>query len=368
MDKHMGARMPTRLKAWWTTFRFRHIVLELLVSMCLAFLVWLYTHSRARSSIDHAQIPVQIQLAASQRDQYALEVQGQARLSVSFSGPSSRLRELRRKLQRGGVQVTATLAVPDEKQNEATVTQVVQVNSSEVPVPPGVVAELAEEGSGIQVTLHKLAERTLPVRLDYAGDARVSQVQIDPPVVRVRGPKAVLERAAFIHTQPYSLPVSQEQNTSGDGTLRDQVALVNELEGRLVQADPGTVQFRCQVVPKHKLHELKEVPVHFLCPVNFPWRPRFPGDKQTHVTLRLIGPASEETPNVLAFVDLTSGNYARGRNLEPLRLQLPKDFQLVHTTPLINFYLEELERPAVTRERTPDPATPRGGTGPIVNP
>jgi hypothetical protein len=360
--------MLTRLKAWWTAFRFRHIVLELLVSMCLAFLVWLYTHSRARTSIDHAQIPVQIQLAASQRDQYALELQGQPRLGVSFTGPSSRLRELRRKLHRGGVLVTATLYVPEDKQNEAVVTQTVQVSSSEVPVPPGVTAELAEEGLGIAVTLHKLTERTLPVRLDYAGDARVSQVQIDPAVVRVRGPKAILERAAFILTQPYSLPVSQEQSASGDASLRDQVALVNELEGRPVQAEPGVVQFRCQVVPKHKIYEMKEIPVHFLCPIHFPWRPRFAGEKQSKVALRLLGPASEETPNVLAFVDLTSGTFARGRNLEPLRLQLPKDFQMVHTTPLINFYLEDPERPAATSKKADPGTTPRGGTGTIGNP
>lgn len=363
--------MATRLKAWWTTFRFRHIVLELLVSLCLAFLVWLYTHSRARSSIDHAQIPVLIQLAAGQRDHYALEVPGQPRLSVSFNGLSSRLRELRRKLLRGGVQVTATLYVPEDKQGDATVTMTVRVHSSDVPVPPGVTAELAEEGLGIPVTLHRLTERTLPVRLDYAGDARVSQVQIEPAVVRVRGPKAILERAAFIHTQPYSLPVSQEQNPSGDATLRDQVALVNDLEGRQVQADPPVVQFRCSVVPKQKIYELKDVPVHFLCPVSFPWRARFAGEKQSRVALRLIGPASEETPNVLAFVDLTSGTFARGRNLEPLRLQLPKDFQLVHTTPLIAFYLEEPERPAQTTEAVDkgEPgAIPRGAAGTIANP
>src|SRR4051794_37576810 len=101
--------MLTQVRAWWTMYRFRHIVLELLVSLCLAFLVWLYTHSRARITLDHVQIPVQIQLAAAQRELYALEVQGQTRLTVSFSGPTSRIRELRRKLQRGGVQVAVTL-------------------------------------------------------------------------------------------------------------------------------------------------------------------------------------------------------------------------------------------------------------------
>jgi hypothetical protein len=360
--------MHMRIKSWWMAFRFRHIVLELLVSMCLAFLVWLYTHSRARTSIDHAQIPVQIQLAASQRDQYALEVQGQARLSVSFTGATSRLRELRRKLQRGGVQVTTTILVPEEKQHEATVTQTVPLSSSDIPVPPGVTAELLEESTGITVTLHRLAERILPVRLDYAGEARVAQLQIEPATVKVRGPKAVLERAAFVQTQPYSLPVTQEQNSSGDANLRDQVALVNEMDGRAIQTDPPLVQFRCQVTPKHKIYELKEVPVHFLCPVNFPWRAKFAGDKQSKVALRLIGPASEETPTVLAFVDLTTGTFARGRNLEPLRLQLPKDFQPVQTTPLIAFTLDELDPTADSVRKKDLSEPPRGGAGLIGNP
>jgi hypothetical protein len=350
-------------------FRFRHIVLELLVSLCLAFLVWLYTHSRARSSIEHVQIPVQIQLVASQRDQYALDIQGQPRVSVSFTGPSSRLRELRRKLQRGGIFVAATLNVPEEKQNEATVAQTVQIHSPDVPVLPGVTAELAEEGVSIPVKLHRLAERNLPVRLDYAGEARVNLVVIDPPVVRVRGPKAIVERAAFLLTQPYAVPTSQEQVPGGDVSLRDQVALVNELEGRSIQADPPTVQFRCQVVPKHKIFELKDVAVHFLCPANFPWRPRFLGDKQNTVTLRLIGPATEETPTALVFLDLTNSTYARGRNLEAVRVQLPKDFQLVHTPPLLAFFLDEPERPTATGAPvSKQDAGPQGGSGALGNP
>jgi hypothetical protein len=337
--------MPTRLKAWWTTFRFRHIVLELLVSVCLALLVWLYTHSRARSFIDHVAIPVQIQLAANQRELYALELQRQPRISVSFSGPSSRLRELRRKLQRGGVIVPTTIQVPEEKLDEASIAHTVRVHSTDVPVPPGVTAELAEEGVGIPVTLHRLAERTLPVRLDYAGEARVAQLVVEPAVVKVRGPKAVVERAAFVSTQPYAVPTNQEQSPSGDVVLRDQAALVNSVDGRTIQTEPATVQFRCQLIPKHKIYELKDVPIHFLCPVNFPWRPRFLQEKQATVTLRLIGPASEEQPTVLAFIDLTSATFARGRNLEAVRVQLPKDFQLVHTPPLIPFHLEEAERP-----------------------
>ena len=62
----------------------------------------------------------------------------------------------------------------------------------------------------------------------------------------------------------------------------------------------------------------------------------------------------ETPPPVLAFVDLTLGNFSRGRNLEPVRLQLPRDFQLVqNTAPLLAFTLEEPDRPTTTTLKAP---------------
>jgi hypothetical protein len=98
-----------------------------------------------------------------------------------------------------------------------------------------------------------------------------------------------------------------------------------------------------------------DVPVHFLCPPNYPFRPRFAPDQPGKVTLRIQGPAGEETPPVLAFVDLTGGTFGRGRNLEPVRLQLPKEFQLAQETPpLVSFMLEPAERPATVSRGAAD--------------
>src|SRR5438034_3530301 len=121
--------MPMRpwFQAWWTSFRFRNIVLEMLIAVSLAFLIWLYTHSRSQNSVDHVQIPVQIQLAPSQRDQYILETPGPQKIDVSFSGPSMRVRELRRKIQRGVVQASLTLTVPEERLNESTFSEILRV-------------------------------------------------------------------------------------------------------------------------------------------------------------------------------------------------------------------------------------------------
>ena len=352
--------MLSKIKARWTNLRSRHVVLELLVSACLAFLVWLYTYSRAQHTMDHVHIPVQIVLPVAQRDQYVLEVQGQPRVTVSFSGPNSRLRELRKKIQRGGVQATVNLKVAEEKLNEAMFCEIVRVRPADIHVPAGVMPEVLEEGNNFTVTFHRLVERTLPVRLDYAGEARVSQIKVEPATVRVRGPKSVLDRTAFVPTQPYALPLSPDGGGPQDALLKDQVTLVTEVEGRPVQASPNVVQFRARVEPRQKIYELTDVPVHFLSPAGFPWKARFLNEFGGKVSLRVLGPASEEAPPVTAYVDLSAGSYARGRNLEPLRVQLPKDFQLVQpATPLIAFYLEELvDRPTATttsQQRMTDP-------------
>src|SRR5205823_91027 len=140
--------------------------------------------------------------------------------------------------------------------------------------------------------------------------------------------------------------------SASDPQTREQVDLVTELEGRPIQTSPRNVQFRCKVAPKQKLYELTDVPVHFLCPVGFGLRPRFVDDRPAKVSLQLLGPAGDEPPPVLAFVDLTLGNLGRGRNLEPVRVQLPRDFQLMqNSTPLIAFTLDEPDRAAATTQK-----------------
>ena len=48
------------------------------------------------------------------------------------------------------------------------------------------------------------------------------------------------------------------------------------------------------------------MPVHFLCPVNFALRPQFVGNERDgRITVHLAGPAGEEPPAVVAFIDLT---------------------------------------------------------------
>lgn len=327
-----------------TGVRFRHCLLEMLIALSLAFLVWLYTHSRGRDTIDMVSIPVQVTLAPGTAGKYDLVLDGPSRVTVSFSGPQSRLTELRRLLQRGAVQASLSVSVPEQRQKEPVYRETLEVQAAEIPVPAGVVAVVTEGLNQIPVTLYRLAERQLPVRLEYAGEPRVSQVKLEPATVLVRGPKVILDRARAVPTQPYSPPASWEGASPPDAVVRGQAALVGELEGRPVQVIPPTVSVRLRLHPRQKVYELNDVPVHFLCPPEFPWHARFAAEQPARVKLKVTGPAADEPPPVHAYVDLTHGHYARGRNSAPLQLQLPRDFQLAQDAPpRVLFHLEPLE-------------------------
>lgn len=334
-------------KAWWTTFRFRYVLLEMLVALALAFLIWLYAHSRAQDSIDRVPIPVQLQLAAPQRDQFLIDAGGAPTVSVSFSGPSSRIRDLRHKLQRGLIQASATLTIADERLGETTFSETVRIDASQIAVPPGVVVDVADDGCTIAVTVQRISERQLPVKFDSTGDVRITQLKLEPATVLVRGPKHILDRTHAIQTQPYAFTVPAP--ATSDNLVRGQAALLAELEGRGITATPRLISFRCKVQPRQRIYDLTDIPVGFMCPPEFPWRTRFLAPKGGKVRLRLLGPAGEVEPPVRAYLDLTGAQLFRGRNLEPVRLQLPKDFTLVESAPaVIPFYLEELERPQPT--------------------
>jgi hypothetical protein len=349
--QQMGVVMFARMKNTWTFFRSRQIVLELLVSVCLACLVWLYIHNRAYNSIDRVSVPVHVELASHQRAQFVLEIPESRTVLASFTGPHSRIREFRRKVQRGMLSANLTFTVPENKKTEAVFNELLHVDEEAIAVPIGVKVEIAQDG--IPITVHRLTERSLPVKLECTGDVRVSQIKIEPASVLVRGPKTVLDRASFLPAQPYAVPISGEMRATGEAIVRDHVRLVTELGGRPIQTNPGSVQFCLKAEPKRKLYKLVDVPIHFLFPKDSVWKARFADDKESKVTLKLIGPATEQTPPVLAFVDLTSGNLARGRNLEPLRLQLPKDFRLAAAaTPLVTFYLDEVDRPGAASGKT----------------
>ncbi len=305
-----------------------------LVALSLAVLVWLYARSRDQEMLDNVPIPVQITLAPGQADHYDLELTGPAQILASFTGPPSRIRELRTWLRRGEMRVQVSLAVPEDRQNEGRYLDTVRIDAADLHPPPGVRALLVEERNRIPVTLRRLVERRLPVRLDHASEERVGQVTLDPAVVLVRGPEEILDRVRAIPTQPFSLPLHNEAASLKEVQTASLVPLVQELEGRPIRSTPSAVAVHLTLKPRQRVYELRDVPVQFLCPANFALRPRWQNERAGKICLRLTGPATEELPAVAAYIDLTAGKFEPGQYAdEPLRLQLPKDFQLAQNPP-----------------------------------
>jgi hypothetical protein len=157
--------------------------------------------------------------------------------------------------------------------------------------------------------------------------------------VLVRGPKSVLDRAQSISTLPFEFTTPTDDEAKEPS--KESVGMVGELGGRPVQVTPLQVDFRAKVQPRKRVREVVDVPIRFAIPDRYPWQPRFEGNAGK-LNLRVIGPTGEESPRIRAYIDLDQPAYVRGRNDGPVRIELPKEFELVeHRTPMATFYLDE---------------------------
>jgi hypothetical protein len=308
-------------------------VLSMLVALSLALLVWMYARSRDQETLDNVAVPVQVVVTAGQAHNYGLEVNGPSRVLVSFTGAPGRIRELQGLLQHNELQIGMTVTVPEEHLRDSRYSETLVVDSTDVHTPPGVAAVLVEDRDRISVTLRRLVERRLPVRFESISEEPIGPVIIEPPTVLVRGPQEILDRVGSIPTQPSELP-SRPASGSAQVAAVARVALVGELESRPIQATPARVTVRLPGQPR-KVYVLTDLPIRFLCPADFPLRPRFPDERSARLTLRVQGPAQEEPPRAFVYVDLTQGRFLAGANHEPVQVQLPRDFQLAQDPPRV---------------------------------
>lgn len=323
-----------------------------LIAVGLAFLVWMYTRSRDLEIIDNVEIPLEVAVAPAQAELFDLEVQGPTLVPVSFTGLPSRMRELRQMLQRGELRLQQTITVPEEHLADSRFTEAIRIDPTSLNLPPGVRAVVPENRGRIHVILRRLIERRLPVRLETAAPDRLENVILEPGEVLVRGPKEVLQNAEYIPTQFYT-PAARTQGT--EPVVQDTptiLPLVREMAGRPIRTTPGEVALRYTLRPKQRIYEIANVPVGFLCPANFRYRAEFTSDREGRVTLRVQGPAGQDRPSVVAFVDLTRREFGPGLHAEePIQVQLPPGFQLAQETPRLSAFRLVAVEPS---PRTPD--------------
>ncbi len=311
-------------------------LLSIVVSVLLAFLVWLYARSRDQDTLDNVPIPVKITLAPGQAEHYDLEVLGPTpvpQIPVSFTGPPSRIREVRARLQNGDLRAAVTLTIPESHLEDSKYSESVGVFARHIHAPPGVKPTVVEGQNRIPVNLYRVVERRLKVRPEYTGEARLTNVSVDPPVIVVRGPREVLDKLTAFPIQGFTVPEAEEPAAEPRTITTKPISLPDKLEGRPVVTSPATVTARFTVQPRQKLYQLDDLPVQFLCPPDFPLRPLFDGERAGKMTLRLAGPPSEEPPVVVAYVDLSGRRWEPGLYDEPVKLHIPKDYRLLDEAP-----------------------------------
>jgi hypothetical protein len=332
-----------------------------IIALGLAVLVWLYTRSRDQEVLDN-YVEIDLQVDPAQADSYELEIKGPSekgsrpQVRVSFAGPPSRIRELRAKLNKGQVRLRRAISVPKEMLGEKSYADEVRLHASEIPVPSGVQAVIAENQNRIDVVLWRLVQKDLRVVLKHDAPLdRIEHVIVDPSMVRVRGRQAVLDRVDVIPTEQYSISPTLGATTPYVTDAPVLVPLAKTLEGRPIQPAAEQVAVRFRLRPQQKEHNV-DVPVHFLCPANFPYRPLFTHERDSKITLKVRGPLQERLA-VTAYVDLAGQKFGVGLHAsEPIRVQLPPGFELVQEPPkLSSFRLVPAETPIKPAETAYSP-------------
>ncbi len=321
------------------------------IALGLGFLVWIYIRSRDQEQYEH-DIPLTVQIANNQADQFALEREETYNVPISFAGPPSRIREVRNLVRQGVLKLQQIITIPDEKAQDNRLANMqipLRVDLVGLSLPTGVQAVIPEFKSRLQVGIRRIIQKRMPVRLQFSSEQALDRIIIEPNTVLVRGPKEVLDLENSIQTQLY-IPRNDLKSDQGDQFVNPfTLGLVNKMGGLPIKTDPSTVRVSLVIKSPQKVHELKDVPVNFLCPHNFPYRPRFTTEQSGTITLRVRGPNTEVKPVVLAYVNLTTRKFQPGLHAEePIHVELPPGFELAQDPPRVSsFQLDPIDLPNI---------------------
>src|SRR5207248_8311509 len=122
--------------------------------------------------------------------------------------------------------VTAVANIPPDWRGEGRILDTVRVATADLRPPPGVRAQVAEGLNRFPVTLRRIVERRLPVRVDHGLHDRLLHCQAEPDTVLVRGPQDVLDRASAVPTRPFIPPADETGSTLREVVVRGTAHLV----------------------------------------------------------------------------------------------------------------------------------------------
>jgi hypothetical protein len=321
-----------------------------IIALGLAFLVWVYLRSRDQE-VQSYPIPIEISLDPQQLDRYSFDGKPENQtVRVKFYGLPSRLRELKDQVESRSIVLRHMVKVPvvvDQRQDN-DYQEVIQFDGSSMTLPLGVHADINPVEGRLQVKLRRMMERTVDLQHNVSTGSPqylVDNVRLEPSTVKIIGPKSVLEQMNLLVLDSWQ-PRLPNGLTMTEEDVRGFVNLPTKIKQESIKTVPERVEISARLKPALKEYELSDVPISFLCPPNFPYRPVFTSDRLGYIAkLKVRGPMNR-TPEVKAYVDLTtkqSQNLKTGLYAdEAIMLDLPEGFYLAQPQPKLSTYRLEL--------------------------
>jgi hypothetical protein len=307
-----------------------------IIALGLAFLVWLYVRSTSQEVMER-NVTVVFKMSPQQRELYDI-LEPTMEIPVSFTGPGSRIRELRAMFFRHEVTITRTITVPESHLQADRFTYSDSFAESQINVPPGIRVDIPPNRRAFQVQLKRMIRKPLKVRPRFAleDEERVANIVVHPAEVEVRGPQEVLAREEYLNTAlirpPENVPEKDEPHEKFV-PLSERFVTERFGEVRITREPPG-VNVTFTLKAAQRIHEVQDVPVQFQIPAGFPYTPKFISDRAGTITLKVKGPAQKPT-DIRAFVDLTKKHYEKGVVPdEPIQVVLPPGYELAEPKPL----------------------------------
>lgn len=328
---------------------FDRYVITPIIALGLAFLVWVYLRSRDQE-VQTYPLPLEISVAVQQADHYVFETKPTDKVRVKFFGLPSRLREVKNMVEQDELKLRRVIRVPleIEQLNQSEYQEAVQLDTSSlVNLPLGVHAEIATADGRIGIKLKRMIEKTMQLRLLPApgnDHYELDPPRLEPATVKVIGPQDLLENQTQILLeawQPKRLPLGTNFTPED---ISETLKIPDKIKNTSVTVIPEFVQVRTRLKPALHVYELNDVPVFFLCPAKFPYRPVFSLEQHGILKqLKVRGPLNK-TPEVRAYVDLTKIVNPKPvvYTDEPILLDLPDGYQLASDPPKISAFKLEL--------------------------
>lgn len=321
-----------------------------IIALGLAFLVWVYLRSRDQE-VQSYPIPIEISLDPQQQDRYSFDGKPENQtVRVKFYGLPSRLREVKDQVESRSIVLRHMVKVPQvvDQRQDNEYQEVIQFDGSSMTLPLGVHADINPVEGRMQIKLRRMMERTLELQQNVTTGSPqylVDNIRLEPATIKVIGPKSVLEQMDQLLLEPWQ-PRLPTGLTMTEEEVRGFIQLPNKIKQEVVKMVPERVEITARLKPALKEYELSDVPISFLCPPNFAYRPVFTSDRLGYIAkLKVRGPMNR-TPEVKAYVDLTtkqSQNLKTGLYAdEAIMLDLPEGFYLAQPQPKLSTYRLEL--------------------------